>query len=36
MKKEDVEVMLRIDSIVWNELVSVLAAHPEESLHAPT
>jgi hypothetical protein len=36
MKKEDVEVMLRIDSVVWNELVSVLAAHPEESLHAPT
>jgi hypothetical protein len=36
LKKEDVEVMLRIDSIVWNELVSVLAAHPEESLHAPT
>jgi hypothetical protein len=35
MKKEDVEVMIRIDSIVWNELVSVLAAHPEESLHDP-
>jgi hypothetical protein len=36
MKKEDVEIMQRIDSIVWNELVSLLTAHPEESLHAPT
>jgi len=36
MKKEDVEVLLRFDAIVWKELVSVLEAHPEESLHAPT
>jgi hypothetical protein len=36
MKKEDVEILQRIDSIVWNELVSVLTTHPEESLHATT
>ena len=36
MRKEDIAVMLRIDSIVWNELVSLLDTHPEESLHAPT
>ena len=35
MNTEQVKVMLRIDCIVWDALVSILDAHPEESLHDP-
>ena len=35
MNTEEVQVMLCIDRIVWDKLVSVLDAHPEESLYDP-
>jgi len=35
MNTEEVQVMLCIDRIIWDKLVSVLDAHPEESLHDP-
>jgi len=35
MNAEEVKAMLCIDRIVWDALVSLLEAHPEESLHDP-